>query len=110
MSLVEFFVLTIYSLLVGLISLAICASCDFLLWIHAEQRHQAEYITVPTKQEKRRLQEVSRATGTRYFRLDIDHEGHVANSDGTEQPVFVAQSTANAFFGDFHAKMSLVQI
>jgi len=50
--------------------------------------------------------------GTRYFRRGLDHEGHVANFNETEQLVFVEdqQSTGQRVFDDFSTKMSFVQI
>ena len=50
--------------------------------------------------------------GTRYFRRGLDHEGHVANFNETEQLVFVEdqQSTGQRAFDDFGTKMSFVQI
>ena len=48
--------------------------------------------------------------GTRYFRRGIDHDGHVANFNETEQLLFVGQSTGKRAFDDFHTKMSFVQI
>ena len=50
--------------------------------------------------------------GTRYFRRGIDHEGHVANFNETEQLVFVEdqQSGGQRAFEDFSTKLSFVQI
>ncbi|KAF7978915.1 hypothetical protein HWV62_44443 [Athelia sp. TMB] len=48
--------------------------------------------------------------GTRYFRRGIDHEGHVANFNETEQLLFIGRSTGKRAFDDFHTKMSFVQI
>ena len=50
--------------------------------------------------------------GTRYFRRGIDHEGHVANFNETEQLVLVEdnQSSGQLNFNDFSAKLSFVQI
>ena len=50
--------------------------------------------------------------GTRYFRRGIDHEGHVANFNETEQLVFVEdrQSGGQRAFDDFSTKFSFVQI
>lgn len=51
--------------------------------------------------------------GTRYFRRGIDHEGHVANFNESEQLLFVEhQNTAAAVRGDddFAHKFSFVQI
>lgn len=50
--------------------------------------------------------------GTRYFRRGIDHEGHVANFNETEQLVLVEdqQSGGQRGFDDFSTKLSFVQI
>lgn len=50
--------------------------------------------------------------GTRYFRRGLDHQGHVANFNETEQLLFVEdqQSSGQRVFDDFSTKMSFVQI
>lgn len=50
--------------------------------------------------------------GTRYFRRGIDHEGHVANFNETEQLVLVEgqKSITQSSSGEFETKLSFVQI
>jgi phosphatidylinositol 4-phosphatase len=50
--------------------------------------------------------------GTRYFRRGIDHEGHVANFNESEQLVLVEgeQSATQPPSDDFTTKFSFVQI
>ncbi|KII93715.1 hypothetical protein PLICRDRAFT_88051 [Plicaturopsis crispa FD-325 SS-3] len=50
--------------------------------------------------------------GTRYFRRGIDHEGHVANFNETEQLLFVEsqKTVGQRGYGDFSNKLSFVQI
>ncbi|EGO02783.1 hypothetical protein SERLA73DRAFT_102758 [Serpula lacrymans var. lacrymans S7.3] len=49
--------------------------------------------------------------GTRYFRRGIDHDGHVANFNETEQILLVEdQPAALASSGDYNDKLSFVQI
>lgn len=52
--------------------------------------------------------------GTRYFRRGIDHEGHVANFNETEQILLVEDQTTSEVHpplgGTFAAKLSFVQI
>jgi hypothetical protein len=50
--------------------------------------------------------------GTRYFRRGLDHQGHVANFNETEQLLFVEdqQSASQRVFDDFSTKMSYIQI
>jgi hypothetical protein len=51
--------------------------------------------------------------GTRYFRRGIDHEGHVANFNETEQLVLVerdANPTSQRNLDDYAVKFSFVQI
>lgn len=45
-------------------------------------------------------------TGTRYFRRGIDHDGHVANFNETEQLLLVEDAKS----GEFSTQMSFVQI
>lgn len=49
--------------------------------------------------------------GTRYFRRGLDHQGHVANFNETEQLLFVEDqhSAGQRVFDEFSAKMSFVQ-
>jgi hypothetical protein len=51
-------------------------------------------------------------TGTRYFRRGIDHEGHVANFNETEQLLLVEDdvSSGQPAGGEFGTQMSFVQI
>ncbi|ETW87575.1 hypothetical protein HETIRDRAFT_378661 [Heterobasidion irregulare TC 32-1] len=46
--------------------------------------------------------------GTRYFRRGVDHDGHVANFNETEQIVLIGGTTPDA--DDFTHKLSFVQI
>lgn len=52
--------------------------------------------------------------GTRYFRRGIDHEGHVANFNETEQLLLVegpaTPGTQRTSADDYAAKLSFVQI
>jgi hypothetical protein len=50
--------------------------------------------------------------GTRYFRRGVDHEGHVANFNETEQLVFVDAPPPDgpSSFADYSHKFSFVQI
>lgn len=51
--------------------------------------------------------------GTRYFRRGIDHEGHVANFNETEQLLLVESPTLGGALrssNSFSAKLSFVQI
>jgi len=57
-------------------------------------------------------QKVAPRAGTRYFRRGLDHQGHVANFNETEQLLVVEdqQSAGQRVFDEFSTKMSFVQI